>query len=65
MKAHVFVTEYATTAVTDADGSFRIEGVPPGEWNVELWSETLKNGKQKVVVQQDATTTVEWKLARK
>lgn len=68
MKAQVFVTEYQTTAKTDADGNFRIEGVPPGEWKVEIWGENVslpKRTKHKVLVQPDSTTTVEWTVEEK
>jgi len=62
MSAQIFVTEYSTTALTDADGNFRIEGIPPGEWTVELWHESLGKSKEKVVVEPDGTATVEWLL---
>ena len=37
MRAFVVVTDHPFFAVTGDDGSFSIEGVPPGEYNVEAW----------------------------
>ena len=64
MKAHVVATEHATAAVTAADGTFRIEGVPPGKHAVEIWSEGAKaaQGRLSVEVEPGGETTVEWRV---
>ncbi len=41
MHAHVFVMEHPYFAVTGADGSFTIPGLPPGTYTVEAWHEKL------------------------
>jgi hypothetical protein len=39
MAAWVGVTSHPFCAVTGADGSFRIAGVPPGRYTIEAWHE--------------------------
>lgn len=41
MRAYVPLTDHPYFAVTGADGSFRIEGVPPGKYTLEAWHPTL------------------------
>jgi len=41
MTAWVGVIEHPYFAVTDAQGRFRIDNVPPGSYGVEVWHETL------------------------
>jgi hypothetical protein len=41
MVAWVVYGESPFFAVTDKDGTFRLEGLPPGGWELELWHESL------------------------
>ena len=41
MKAFVAVFEHPLFACTAPDGSFRIDGVPPGSYTLEVWHEVL------------------------
>jgi hypothetical protein len=41
MSAWVVVKPHRFAAVTRPDGTFRLEGVPPGRYTVELWHEKL------------------------
>lgn len=41
MSAFVVVKPHRLLAVTAADGTFAIDGVPPGTWKAELWHEKL------------------------
>lgn len=52
MSGYVGVLEHPFFAVTDKDGNFTIEGVPPGEYTVEVWQEKL--GAQTAKVKVDA-----------
>jgi plastocyanin len=65
MKAFVVASKFATADLSDADGRFEIDGVPPGEWTVELWGERVKGVEKKLKVKVEAggTTTVEWRVA--
>ncbi len=66
MKAFVFVTDASKWAVTSTDGSFKLEGLPPGEYVLDYWHEELGKGKtEKVVVEAGKTAMVEHKLSAK
>ncbi len=50
MSAILVVMPHRFVAVTAKDGSFRIEGLEPGSYTVELWHETLGTRRADVVV---------------
>ncbi|TAK49347.1 MAG: hypothetical protein EPO28_00765 [Saprospiraceae bacterium] len=50
MKAYVHVVEHPYYAVTAADGSFEIGGVPPGKYTLHVWQEKLGEQDQQVEV---------------
>jgi plastocyanin len=41
MNAWVGIVDHPFHAVTGPDGSFRLEGLPPGSYTIEAWHETL------------------------
>lgn len=43
MRAYIFVSETPFTAVSDADGSARVTGLPAGSHRVEIWHPRQKN----------------------
>lgn len=49
MKGWVVVTDEAT-AISGADGSFTLNDVPPGTYELRIWHESLKGATQKVTV---------------
>lgn len=59
MLAHVVVSPSPYFAVTGADGSFQIAGVPAGTWQIEAWHEQfgLKKGQVKVEEGKPATVS--------
>ncbi len=65
MKSYVIVTEASHYAVTGADGTFKIEGLPAGEYKVEWWHEELGKGKETVKVEAGADTKFDQKIGAK
>ncbi len=53
MKSWVYVTDATHWTMTDADGKFSLDGLPPGEHEVTFWHETLKKKTAKVTVGED------------
>lgn len=62
MIAYVVAVETPYFAVSDADGNFTIEDVPPGTYTVSVWHERLKQQSQEVTV--SGETTVDFTLTR-
>lgn len=58
MQAFVRVDPHPFHAVTRADGGFRIEGVPVGEYVLEVWHEKLGTRELPVTVKADTTSRV-------
>jgi cytochrome c2/plastocyanin len=50
MKSYAVVTDATHWAVTDADGKFSFVGVPPGEYRLQFWHESLGKSKETVTV---------------
>ena len=58
MSAHVVVTEHPVYAVTAADGSFELPGLPAGDYEVRYWHEKLGKGKSASVHVTDGPATL-------
>lgn len=52
MSAYVAVLDEPYFAVTDADGNFSIEGVPAGDYEIEVWHEWLGTHREPVTVKE-------------
>lgn len=50
MSAYIVVTEEPFYALTDANGNFKIDGVPPGNYEIEAWHEWLGKTRQPITV---------------
>ncbi len=50
MRAFIGVVEHPYFAVTGADGRFEIHNIPPGDYVLEAWQETLGTQQQKITV---------------
>ena len=51
MRGYIGVSKSGLQAVTGADGSFKIENVPPGKYTVEAWHEKYGTKTQEVTVE--------------
>jgi len=58
MEAYVGVVDHPFFAVTAADGSFNLEGLPPGTYTIEAWHETLGTQTQTVTIGEQETTDI-------
>ncbi|MBI3015118.1 MAG: hypothetical protein HYY65_08695 [Candidatus Tectomicrobia bacterium] len=65
MSGWVVVQEHPFYAVSDANGSFKIDNVPPGKHKLELWHETLGKVAKDVEVKAGAPTKVTFELTKK
>ena len=58
MNAFIFVTAETFYALTDADGNFKIEDVPPGSYEMEVWQEWLGKHREPVVVKEGVSEPI-------
>lgn len=59
MQAWIYVSKHPYAAVTQADGSYEISGIPPGEYNAMIWHEQLGQVSAKVKVEPGGTATLD------
>ena len=65
MHAWVGVMANPYFAVTDADGAFKIDGLPPGTYTIGLWHETLGTEEQQVTITEKGNATLPLTFATK
>jgi hypothetical protein len=65
MHAWFISQDHPYYAVTDANGAFKLSDVPPGDYELELWHETLGKQTQKVTVKAKEDTKVSMQMAKK
>lgn len=66
MQAFILVADHPFNAVSDASGSFRIAGVPAGEYAIEAWHERLarQRGRVRVAAGETARVVLEFQADR-
>jgi plastocyanin len=65
MRGWVVVAEHPFYAVTNEQGEFTLENVPPGKYTLQVWQESLGNVTQEVVVGDKGATTVSVAMGKK
>jgi len=65
MSGWVIVHDHPYYAVTDAQGVFTIADVPPGDYEVQFWHETLGESAQKVTVRANEEAKVSLVMTKK
>ncbi len=63
MSSYIAVLEHPFFAVSDAGGSFKIGGMPAGEYTLEAWHEELGTTTQKVTVTEGQPASVAFSFA--
>ena len=63
MNAYIAVMTHPFFATTDADGQFTIDGLPPGEYEIQAWHERLGTKTQTVTVD-DGSATADFSFSR-
>jgi hypothetical protein len=62
MQAHVVVAKNPYYAVTSRGGQFRLEAVPPGRYHMKVWSESLGEYDQEIVVEAGKPAHIDFTL---
>lgn len=60
MKAYIGVTKNPLFAVSGADGTYTIKGLPPGDYTIEAWTPTFGTQEQKVTVAPKESKTLDF-----
>ena len=60
MKAYIGVTKHPFFAVTGSDGTYTIQGLPPGDYTIEAWTATFGTQEQKVTVAAQESKTLDF-----
>jgi len=63
MKSYIGVLKHPFFAVTGADGSFTIKGLPPGDYTIAAWQEKFGTVEQKVTVGAKETKSVDFTIS--
>ena len=62
MNAFILVFNHPFFALTDMDGRYRIDNVPPGTYNLVAWNEGVASGPQPVVVPEGGEAELDFAL---
>ncbi|MFI5177393.1 MAG: carboxypeptidase regulatory-like domain-containing protein [Vicinamibacterales bacterium] len=65
MRAYVGVTTHPFWAVTAADGTFKIDGVPPGSYTIGIWHEKFGTQEQRITLGEKQTSDLSFSFATK
>jgi plastocyanin len=62
MNAFILVFNHPFFALTDMDGRYRLDNVPPGTYNLVAWNEGVSSGPQPVVVPEGGEAELDFAL---
>jgi len=64
MEAFVVVLQNPYFSITDKDGNFKINNVPPGNYVLKVWNEKLKSAAKDIIVPASGKLNLNFDLAR-
>ena len=64
MQAYVVVASHPYTAVTDNDGRFQIDGIPPGSYQIQASHEALGELDKAVTIVAGRATAVNFEVGK-
>ncbi len=64
MSGWIAVVDHPFHDITDGDGSFVIDNVPPGKYTLKCWQELLGEKTMAITVEQGQTTSVEFRYSQ-
>jgi len=62
MQSYVIVLQNPYFAVTDKEGNFNIENIPPGNYTLKVWNEKLKAQEKQITVPKLGTIQINFEL---
>jgi len=62
MQGWIYVTDHPYAVLTDANGGFKLEDVPPGEYTLKVWHEKLPAQKASVTVTASGAVTQDFTI---
>ena len=65
MRGWIVVAEHPFYTVTNEEGEFVFENVPPGKYKLEVWQETLGRANQQVTVAGEGTQAITVRMEKK
>jgi plastocyanin len=65
MRGWIVVAEHPFYAVTNEEGEFVFENVPPGKYKLQAWQEVLGRANQEVTVAGEGTQTITVRMEKK
>jgi plastocyanin len=65
MSAYILVFAHRYFAVTDDEGRYRIENVPPGSYNIVAWNEAMETESRRVTVPDGGDADLNFVLTRR
>ena len=65
MVAYVIILENPFFFKTDEEGHFKIENIPPGDYQLKIWHEKMKLAPQKITVVGGETTEINLELTKR
>ena len=64
MSAFIIILQNPYFAITDPDGKFSIESIPPGTYKIKTWHEKLREKEQDITVVEGEIVIIDFKLSR-